>query len=323
MSWDAIVKGRLGFLDANPAIKGRYFAVADPLTLYGLPASRVEDMGNHFAIRLQRAVIQQWKVDVPWARAGEVTVANGGDIAKESGLFPEIALQPGTADGGAAAPAPPAAPSGTATAPTFGMMPRSLVTSGSPWTPAPSLTPAVASALPQPAATPDLPSPGPPLSPAAPAFRDPPMAAVPLAGAANRVVLDPGHGGGQVGAAGQLPDGRILREKELTLEIVRRVAVLLRAAGYQVTVTRDGDTQVGGPKLADDLQARIDLANAARADVFVSVHFNGLGNREVRGIEVYYATERAFSNEFHSYSNPFGGVCHIQQQGTIDPVAGQ
>ena len=63
------------------------FHAADPMTFYGLPTSAVVDNGNHYAIRLQRAVIQQWKVDVPWAKAGEVTVANGGDVAKEAGMF--------------------------------------------------------------------------------------------------------------------------------------------------------------------------------------------------------------------------------------------
>ncbi|MDO8689389.1 MAG: hypothetical protein Q7R39_05165 [Dehalococcoidia bacterium] len=53
-------------------------------------------MGNAFVIRTQRAVFQQWKVDVPWASAGQVTIANGGDIAKETGLFPQEAVVPGT-----------------------------------------------------------------------------------------------------------------------------------------------------------------------------------------------------------------------------------
>jgi spore germination protein YaaH len=78
---------RLALLNDNPAIKARYDAASDPLQLYGLPTSRVQDMGNAYVIRLQRAVIQQWKVDVPWAKAGEVTVANGGDVAKEAGMF--------------------------------------------------------------------------------------------------------------------------------------------------------------------------------------------------------------------------------------------
>ena len=120
---------------------------------------------------------------------------------------------------------------------------------------------------------------------------------MPRAGAASRVVLDPGHGGGQVGASAQLADGRLLREKELTLDVARRAAGLLRSAGYDVTLTREADQQVGGPKLVDDLQARVDLANAVKADVFVSIHFNGIGNRELRGLEVYYATERPFSAE--------------------------
>ena len=51
-------------------------------------------MGNHFAIRLQRAVLQQWKVAVPWANAGQVTIANGGAIGAEVGLFPAFALEP-------------------------------------------------------------------------------------------------------------------------------------------------------------------------------------------------------------------------------------
>ncbi|MCL5960220.1 MAG: CAP domain-containing protein [Chloroflexi bacterium] len=86
-SWDQVVAGRLALLDANPAIKAQYNGVPNPMVLYGLPTSRVVDNGNHFAIRLQRAVIQQWKVDVPWAKAGQATLANGGDVGKEAGLF--------------------------------------------------------------------------------------------------------------------------------------------------------------------------------------------------------------------------------------------
>jgi hypothetical protein len=69
-----------------------YFNASDPLTFFGLPTSEVTDMGNHYAIRLQRAVLQEWKDDVPWARAGQVTIANGGDIAKELGVIPAFAI---------------------------------------------------------------------------------------------------------------------------------------------------------------------------------------------------------------------------------------
>ena len=76
---------RLALLDANQAIKERYFAARDPLLLFGLPTSRVEEYGNMFVIRTQKAVLQQWKEDVPWAKAGEVTIANGGEIAYQVG----------------------------------------------------------------------------------------------------------------------------------------------------------------------------------------------------------------------------------------------
>ncbi len=93
-TWQQIIANRQALLNANPAIRARYFGMADPLNVFGLPTSAVEDMGNHFAIRTQRAVFQQWKEAVPWASAGEVTIANGGDLAKERGWFQAWAIQP-------------------------------------------------------------------------------------------------------------------------------------------------------------------------------------------------------------------------------------
>ncbi len=93
-TWAQIVSGRQALLDANPAIKARYFSVADPLTVFGLPVSKVEDMGNHYALRTQRAVFQQWKEDTSFAKAGEVTIANGGDIARSLGWLGGSPLTP-------------------------------------------------------------------------------------------------------------------------------------------------------------------------------------------------------------------------------------
>ena len=92
-AWPDVVQAHLALLDANPAIKARYFSVPDPVDLFGLPMS-YGDMGNNYTLRAQRVVIQQWKAAVPWAAAGGVTIANGGDIAKESGLLPQEALAP-------------------------------------------------------------------------------------------------------------------------------------------------------------------------------------------------------------------------------------
>jgi hypothetical protein len=91
-AFEDVVKQRQALLDADEAIKRRYFASPDPLTFFGLPTSPIQDMGNHLAVRLQRGVIQKWKVDVPWAEAGAVTLANAGDLAKEAGLLAQTAL---------------------------------------------------------------------------------------------------------------------------------------------------------------------------------------------------------------------------------------
>ena len=45
-------------------------------------------------VRAQRATLQYWKEAVPWAAKGSVSVANGGDLAKEAGLFPWLAVSP-------------------------------------------------------------------------------------------------------------------------------------------------------------------------------------------------------------------------------------
>jgi lipoprotein-anchoring transpeptidase ErfK/SrfK len=105
-TWAEVVTSRQSLLEANPAIRARYFSIADPLSSFGLPTSRVEDMGNHYALRTQRALFQQWKEAVPWAAQGQVTVANGGDVARELGWLPGDALQPEPAPERPPTPAP-------------------------------------------------------------------------------------------------------------------------------------------------------------------------------------------------------------------------
>lgn len=86
-SWTQVVARHQAELDWNPAIKARYFADADPIAHFGLPQSYADE-GNVLVVRCQRAMFQQWKIAVPWAAAGTVTIANGGDIAKEAGILP-------------------------------------------------------------------------------------------------------------------------------------------------------------------------------------------------------------------------------------------
>jgi N-acetylmuramoyl-L-alanine amidase len=98
------------------------------------------------------------------------------------------------------------------------------------------------------------------------------------------VVLDPGHGGQDSGAM----CGNIL-EKDLTLDVARRVDRLLQSQGLATVMTRVGDGYVS---LAD----RAALTNRARECVLVSIHFNE-GNKPVSsGVETYYAAQKTVNN---------------------------
>ncbi len=107
LTWDQVKARHLAFLNADPAIKAKYFSVAslgDPVVLNGLPMSQVVDEGPFNIVRCQRVTIQHWLVNDPAAgvQAGDVTVTLGGDIAKAAGLLPQTsALQPGPPPGGA------------------------------------------------------------------------------------------------------------------------------------------------------------------------------------------------------------------------------
>jgi N-acetylmuramoyl-L-alanine amidase len=107
----------------------------------------------------------------------------------------------------------------------------------------------------------------------------------PVNPAAISVFIDPGHGGDAPGGTEvRLADGTLVREETFNLDIALKLAAMLRAAGVRVSlsrtsdvpanaarVDRNGDRRVDG---ADDYLARIDGANRARADLFVSVHNN-------------------------------------------------
>jgi hypothetical protein len=93
LPWELVVARHLALLDGNTAVRARFLAEPDWLGRFGLPVA-VADYPGVYVVRAQRAVLQQWKEATPWAAAGEVTVANGGDLAKEAGLFPAASLVP-------------------------------------------------------------------------------------------------------------------------------------------------------------------------------------------------------------------------------------
>lgn len=92
-----------------------------------------------------------------------------------------------------------------------------------------------------------------------------------------KVAVDAGHGGEDRGARG--PKG--LSEKEAALEIALDLKKALEGQGFQVLLTRAGDTFV-------PLWNRARLANEAGADLFLSLHLNAARSRGARGSEVYF-----------------------------------
>ncbi len=97
------------------------------------------------------------------------------------------------------------------------------------------------------------------------------------------ICVDAGHGGidsGAVGATGTF-------EKDFNLSIALMLAQDLRAAGLRVIMTREDDT-LPGPTVAEALHRRAEIANTARANLFVSVHNNAAGDPEAEGTETFY-----------------------------------
>ncbi len=119
--------------------------------------------------------------------------------------------------------------------------------------------------------------------------------------AGKLILIDPGHGG---------PDPGItingLHEKTLVLQISFRLKGLLQKAGFRVLMTRESDKDLSeaeaGTKLGkrknNDLQVRAEMPKKVGADIFLSVHINGIGSSRWDGTQVF----------FHPDGNPGGRV---------------
>jgi hypothetical protein len=92
-TWEQARDNRMLFIGKSQAMKDKYMSVNDPLKLYGLPASAIEDQGDHKAIRLQRGVLRQWTQTKPGVQSGEVTVANSGEMMLASGMLTSASTQ--------------------------------------------------------------------------------------------------------------------------------------------------------------------------------------------------------------------------------------
>lgn len=102
------------------------------------------------------------------------------------------------------------------------------------------------------------------------------------------IAIDAGHGGHDHGNANAKLK---LREKVYTLDVARRLERLLKAAGFKVVMTRTTDQYVS-------LERRIAIVQRAKADLLVSIHFNGFRDARIEGAETFVMTPR------YVYSTP-------------------
>ena len=100
--------------------------------------------------------------------------------------------------------------------------------------------------------------------------------------ASKIIVLDPGHGGDDVGALSQ---NKKLREKDIVLNVSKKTASLLKERGYKVLLTRSNDRFI-------KLRSRTSFANDKGAHLFISIHANAAPNKEkaksMNGIETFF-----------------------------------
>ena len=97
-----------------------------------------------------------------------------------------------------------------------------------------------------------------------------------LGAGVRRIVIDAGHGGKDPGT-----HSGSLREKDIALDIAKRLRDNLTERGFEVIMTRDTDVFI-------PLEQRAFIANSREADLFVSIHVNAARNRKARGLETFY-----------------------------------
>ncbi len=117
----------------------------------------------------------------------------------------------------------------------------------------------------------------------------------------NIIVLDPGHGGNDMGARG--PEN--MTEKQVAMTFVGLMAERLKKA-YTVVLTRKDDYQI-------DVFERPALANHLKADLFVSIHTGGSFRSYPRGMSLFYYKDpshnaAAFETQTSILSEPSSAI---------------
>ena len=130
----------------------------------------------------------------------------------------------------------------------------------------------------------------------------------------GRIVIDPGHGGHDTGTIGPTS----LMEKDLCLDVALRLGKIIqqKLPSAEVVFTRSDDTYI-------PLERRTEIANEARADLFISVHANSSQDRKARGIETYYLNFTGSSDamEVASRENALSGNAVHDLQDIVKKIA--
>ncbi len=117
------------------------------------------------------------------------------------------------------------------------------------------------------------------------------------------VVLDAGHGGHDPGATG--PTG--VQEKEVVLDVTRRVARMMEESGLGIKVVLSRTTDAFVP-----LRDRTNFANKQRADLFVSIHANAHPRSVSEGVETYFLSSEASDTEARQTAAFENGVVQLE-----------
>ena len=97
------------------------------------------------------------------------------------------------------------------------------------------------------------------------------------------IVLDSGHGKICVNQA---------KEKDVNLEIARKIKKRLEKKGWEVVMTREKDEMLGDPQAGNnkihDMKARVEIINKTMPQAAVSIHQNSYQDEQIRGAQVFY-----------------------------------
>ena len=97
------------------------------------------------------------------------------------------------------------------------------------------------------------------------------------------IVLDSGHGGDDPGKIGV----NQAKEKDVNLEIARKIKKRLEKKGWEVVMTREKDEMLGNKKI-HDMKARVEIINKTMPQAAVSIHQNSYQDEQIRGAQVFY-----------------------------------